>query len=220
MLTLTFLPAPAGTLEVPDPRMKRHVIRGYRGSLAACAALALAVLWLAVPSFAATRSNPPQTAFLVDPAKGTIATKLKLGVAASAFMQRWGLPDYGGRLEPGAIEMLWSRTTHARDAWAVARLAGASSTKVTQARFGGSFRPTQGDRRGTGLATFLKHWPHHGTVTAVSHAGVQVEWNVVVARVVFAFDMSKRLRAVGLATASDAQHVCVIPSLCVSTTLQ
>ena len=196
------------------------MIRETRGVFAAWAAFALTVLFFAAPAVGAVRSNPPRTSFLVNTSKSTIAVTLKLGVPASAFMQKWGLPDYGGTLEPGKIEMLWSRTTRASDAWAVVRLAGASSTKITEVRFGGSFRTLQGDRRGTGLALFLKHWPHHGAITPVSRAGVQVEWNVVVGGVVFAFDMTKRLQAIGLAAKVDAQHLCAIPAVCVSSSLK
>jgi hypothetical protein len=196
------------------------VIRETRGVFAAWAVFALTVLFFAAPAGGAVRSNPPRTSFLVNTSSGTIGVTPKLGVPASAFMQKWGLPDYGGSLEPGKVEMLWSRTTRANDAWAVVRLAGASSTKVTEARFGGSFRTLQGDRRGTGLAAFLKHWPHHGAVTAVSRAGVQVEWNVVVGGVVFAFDMTKRLQAIGLAAKADAQRLCAIPAACVTSSLK
>ncbi len=196
------------------------MIREVRGSLAAWANIALVMLCLAATAEASLRSNPPRTTFLVDTAKGTIAGTLKRGVLASAFMQKWGLPDYGGSLEPGKIEMLWSRTTHSSDAWAVARLSGPSSTKVIEARFGGGFKTSKGDRRGTGLTLFLKHWPDHGTVVPVSHNGVQVEWNVMVGNVVFAFDMTRRLQAIGLAAPADAPHLCAIPSVCVTSSLK
>ena len=80
------------------------------------------------------------------------------------------------------------------------------------------FRTLQGDRRGTSLSTFLRHWRLQGpVVTGVVNDGVLVEYNVVVGGVVFAFDQKRILEAVGLAPAKTERSLCVIPAACVIT---
>jgi hypothetical protein len=89
---------------------------------------------------------------------------------------------------------------------------------VTQLRFAGLFRTAHGDRRGTTLSTFLRHWRQQGPiVTGVVRAGALREYNVVVGGVVFAFNKERRLAAVGLASAPAERTLCVIPSACVET---
>jgi hypothetical protein len=114
--------------------------------------------------------------------------------------------------------MLWSRTTDPKTGWATATLRGPSSSTVTELRFAGLFRTLYGDRRGTTLSTFLRHWRLQGpVVTGVVRDGRLVEYNVVVGGVVFAFDAKRRLQAVGLASAKVERKLCVIPSACVVT---
>jgi hypothetical protein len=92
---------------------------------------------------------------------------------------------------------------------------------VTELRFAGLFRTLEGDRRGTTLGTFLKHWRLEGpVVTGVVKNGVLVEYNVVVGGVVFAFDEKRTLQAVGLAPTAAERTLCVIPSACVVTRIQ
>ena len=171
-----------------------------------------------VVALVARFSAPPPKAFLIDVANGSVGG-LKLNTPASTYVHRLGIPDYVGALETKSrVEMLWSRTANPKTGWATATLRSPSSTTVMQLRFAGTFRTLQGDRRGTTLATFLKHWRLHGpVVTGVVADGVLVEYNVVVGGVVFAFDGKRILEAVGLAPASTERSLCVIPSACVST---
>jgi hypothetical protein len=163
-------------------------------------------------------STPPPKAFLIDIGKGSIGG-LKLDEQASSYVRRLGIPDYIGTLEAKPrIEMLWARSINPKTGWATATLRSPSSTTVTELRFAGLFRTLQGDRRGTTLGAFLKHWRLQGpVVTGVVNNGVLVEYNVVVGDVVFAFDEKRTLRAVGLASAATERTLCVIPSACVVT---
>jgi hypothetical protein len=163
-------------------------------------------------------STPPPRAFVIDVGKGTIGG-LKIQAPASAYVRRLGIPDYIGSLESQSkVEMLWSRSTDPKTGWATATLRSQSSTTVTELRFAGLFRTLHGDRRGTTLSTFLRHWRLQGpVVTGVVHDGALVEYNVVVGGVVFAFDAKRRLQAVGLASAPAERKLCVIPSACVVT---
>ncbi len=166
-------------------------------------------------------STPPPKAFLIDVSKGSIGG-LKLHVPASNYVRRLGIPDYIGTLETKSkIEMLWARTTNPKTGWATATLRSPSSTTVTELRFAGLFRTLQGDHRGTTLAAFLRHWRLQGpVVTGVVNNGVLVEYNVVVGGVVFAFDESRKLLAVGLAAAATERTLCVIPAACVVTRIR
>lgn len=163
-------------------------------------------------------STTPSHAFVVDVAKGTVGG-LKLRAPASAYVRRLGIPDFIGALErPSTVEMLWSRSADPKTGWATATLRGPSSTTVTELRFAGLFRTAQGDRRGTTLATFLRHWRLLGpVVTGVVRHGNLLEYNVVVGGVVFAFDGRRRLAAVGLAAPTVERTLCVIPAACVTT---
>jgi hypothetical protein len=166
-------------------------------------------------------SSPPAHTLVIDVGRGTIGG-LTVKAPAAAYVRRLGIPDYIGSLETRAkIEMLWSRTTNPKTGWAAATLRSQSSTTVTELRFAGLFRTQYGDRRGTTLATFLRHWRLQGpVVTGVVRDGVLVEYNVVVGGVVFAFDAKRRLQAVGLAAADVERKLCVIPSACVVTRIQ
>jgi hypothetical protein len=163
-------------------------------------------------------STPPPKAFLIDVGKGSIGG-LKLNTPASSYVHRLGIPDYIGSVETRSkIEMLWARTSNPKTGWATATLRSPSSGMVIQLRFAGLFRTLQGDRRGTTLGTFLRHWRLQGpVVTGVVNDGVLVEYNVVVGGVVFAFDQQRTLQAVGLAEAATERSLCVIPSACVVT---
>jgi hypothetical protein len=163
-------------------------------------------------------STPPPRALEIDVANGTVGN-LKIKAPAATYVRRLGIPDYIGSLESRAkIEMLWSRTTDPKTGWATATLRSASSTTVTELRFAGLFHTLHGDRRGTTLSTFLRHWRLQGpVVTGVVRDGRLVEYNVVVGGVVFAFDAKRRLQAVGLASADVERKLCVIPSSCVVT---
>jgi hypothetical protein len=161
-------------------------------------------------------SVPPSHALAIDVAKGTVGG-LRLQVPASAYVRRLGIPDYIGSLEgTSRVEMLWARGVDPKTGWATATLRSQSSTTVTELRFAGLFRTVHGDRRGTTLSTFLRHWRAQGpVVTEVVRAGLLREYNVVVGGVVFAFDAQRRLQAVGLASASVERKLCVILSTCV-----
>ena len=163
-------------------------------------------------------STPPPRAFVVDVSKGTVGG-LKVQAPASTYVRRLGIPDYIGSLERRAkIEMLWSRSADPKTGWATATLRGQSSTTVTELRFAGLFRTVRGDRRGTSLSTFLRHWRLQGpVVTGVVRDGALIEYNVVVGGVVFAFDGHRRLEAVGLAPEGIERTLCVIPAACVET---
>jgi len=163
-------------------------------------------------------STPPPKALVIDVANGSVGG-LKIKAPAAAYVRRLGIPDYIGSLESRSkIEMLWSRTTDPKTGWATATLRSPSSTTVTELRFAGLFRTLHGDRRGTTLSTFLRHWRLQGpVVTGVVRDGQLVEYNVVVGGVVFAFDAKRRLQAVGLASAQVERKLCVIPSACVVT---
>src|SRR3954470_17907961 len=182
----------------------------------------LGLLFLAGPGQAdwaalvARFSTPPPRTFLINVSNGSVGG-LKLQAPASTYVRKLGIPDFIGQIETSSkVEMLWSRSANPATGWATATLKGPSSTTVTQLRFAGLFRTLQGDRRGTSLATFLRHWRLQGpVVTGVVHDGVLVEYNVVVGGVVFAFDNRRILRAVGLAPAPNERTLCVIPSACV-----
>jgi hypothetical protein len=163
-------------------------------------------------------STPPPHALVIDVTKGTVGG-LRIKAPAASYVRRLGIPDYIGSLESRSkIEMLWSRTTDPKTGWATATLHSQSSTTVTELRFAGLFRTLHGDRRGTTLSTFLRHWRLQGpVVTGVVRDGQLVEYNVVVGGVVFAFDAKRRLQAVGLASAEVERKLCVIPSACVVT---
>lgn len=166
-------------------------------------------------------SNPPPKSFLIDVGKGSIGG-LKLNTPASTYVKKLGIPDYIGALESNSkVEMLWSRTTSPKTGWATATLRSTSSATVTQLRFAGLFKTLQGDRRGTSLTVFLRHWHLQGPViTGVVNNGFLVEYNVVLGGVVFAFDQKKLLAAVGLAAPAVERSLCVIPSACVFTTIK
>jgi hypothetical protein len=166
-------------------------------------------------------STPPSRALVIDVAKGSVGG-LRIDAPASAYVRRLGIPDYIGSLESRSkIEMLWSRTIDPKSGWATATLGSPSSTKVTELRFAGLFRTPHGDRRGTSLSTFLRHWRLEGpVVTGVLHNARLVEYNVVVGGVVFAFDTSRHLQAVGLASAKVERKLCVIPAACVVPRIQ
>jgi hypothetical protein len=181
-------------------------------ALALTALLMVAVASAAAPQPAAA-SNQPKASMTIDVADATVAG-LALGAESSKFIALWGFPDYSGTLQPKMAEMLWSHTTQVGAAWAVLNLKSPSSTSVVLVRYAGFFHTSRGDRRGTSLATFLKHWPRGHVVTPVKLKGKTVEYNVAIGRVVFAFTTAKVLEAVGLAPANDAATLCVIPSTC------
>jgi hypothetical protein len=88
-------------------------------------------------------------------------------------------------------------------------------------RFAGLFDTTRGDRRGTNLSTFLKHWQSSNPlVTSVKLKGRVVEYNVVIGGVVFGFDKQATLQAVGLAAKGQGRTLCVIPAACVGSRLK
>jgi hypothetical protein len=161
-------------------------------------------------------STPPTSAFVVDVTKGTVGG-LKVESPASSYVRRLGIPDYIGSLERSSnVEMLWSRSADPKTGWATATLRGQAATTVTELRYAGLFRTVHGDRRGTSLSTFLRHWRLQGpVVTGVVREGVLLEYNVVVGGVVFAFDEDRRLAAVGLAPEAAERTLCVIPAACV-----
>jgi hypothetical protein len=175
-------------------------------------------VWARVAGLTRRSSTPPPHMLVVDVTQGTVGG-LKVQGAASTYVRRLGIPDYIGALESRSkVEMLWSRSADPKTGWATATLRGSSSTTVAELRFAGLFRTAQGDRRGTTLSTFLRHWRLQGpVVTGVVRNGTLLEYNVVVGGVVFAFDGSRRLAAVGLASPSVERTLCVIPAACVRT---
>lgn len=183
----------------------------------AAAVLAGAGASLLVPGPVRASTPPPHT-FVVDVTKGTVGG-LKVQAPASNYVRRLGIPDYIGALESRSkVEMLWSRSADPKSGWATATLRGATSATVTELRFAGLFRTALGDRRGTTLSTFLRHWRLQGpVVTGVVRNGNLLEYNVVVGGIVFAFDGKRRLEAVGLAPPSVERTLCVIPAACVRT---
>jgi len=200
----------------------RRTRRGTALAAGACAALCCAGPVSAdVVAVAARLSTPPPRTFVIDVANGSVGG-LRLNDPAASYVRRLGIPDYIGALESRSkIEMLWSRTTSPRTGWATATLRSAAEATVTQLRFAGTFRTLAGDRHGTDLATFLRHWRLQGpVVTGVVRNGVLVEYNVVVGGVVFAFDQRRKLAAVGLAAPGSERSLCVIPAACVETPLR
>jgi hypothetical protein len=173
-----------------------------------------------VVAMASHLSTPPPRTFLVNVRSGTIGG-LKLQTPASSYVRMLGIPDFVGELEtPKNVEMLWSRTAHPTSGWATATLKSPTSTTVVQMRFAGVFSTTRGDRRGTSLTTFLKHWQRSNPmVTSVRVRSRVVEYNVVLGGVVFAFDKRATLRAVGLVADGKGQALCVIPTACVGARL-
>jgi hypothetical protein len=171
-----------------------------------------------IAALARRASTPPPHTLVVDVTTGTVGG-LKVQAPASAYVRRLGIPDFIGALESRTkVEMLWSRTADSKSGWATATLGGSSSTTVTELRFAGLFRTAHGDRRGTTLSTFLRHWRLQGpVVTGVVRNGNLLEYNVVVGGVVFAFDGHRRLEAVGLASPPVERTLCVIPAVCVKT---
>ena len=201
--------------------MKMNVLTA--GSTAAVLALLLFVSPGAadVVAIASHLSTPPARTFLIDVQRQEVGG-LRLEAPASDYVKRLGIPDFIGQLEtPQDVEMLWSRTAQPTTGWATAQLKSTRSTTVVEMRFAGLFTTTYGDRRGTTLSTFLKHWQGaNPPVTNVRRAGKVVEYNVVLGGVVFGFDTSATLQAVGLAPAGDGASLCVIPAACVVTNLR
>jgi hypothetical protein len=181
-------------------------------ALAFTASFVVAVAVAAAPQLAVA-SPQPKTSMTIDVADATVEG-LHLGSESSKFVALWGFPDYSGTLQPGVSEMLWSHTAQVSDAWAVLNLKSPSSTTVVLLRYAGLFHTSRGDRRGTSLTTFLRHWPRGHVVTPVKLKGKIVEYNVAIGRVVFAFNTAKVLEAVGLSPADSAPGLCVIPSTC------
>ena len=186
-------------------------------------ALAFTVLLMVAVGFAAApplavASNQPKQSMAIDVADATLAG-LALGAPSAKFVALWGFPDYSGTLQPKLAQMLWSHTTQVSDAWAVLNLKSTNSTTVVLVRFAGFFHTSRGDRRGTSLATFLRHWPRGHVVTPVRLNGKIVEYNVAIGRVVFGFTTKKVLEAVGLSPADSAPTLCVIPSTCTAAIL-
>ena len=161
-------------------------------------------------------STPPARTFEIDVQSGTIGG-LKLRMPASNYVKRLGVPDFIGRVEaPKDVEMVWTRTAQPASGWATATLGGPSSTTVVQLRFAGMFDTARGDKRGTSLSTFLRHWKSaNPSVSSVRMKGKVVEYNVALGGVVFGFDKQTTLQAVGLAPAGSARSMCVIPAACV-----
>jgi len=180
--------------------------------------LAAAPVRAVIAALAGHASTPPPHAFVVDVVKGTVGG-LEVQAPASTYVHRLGIPDYVGALEGRSkVEMLWSHSAEPKTGWAAATLRSQSSTTVTELRFAGLFRTAHGDRRGTSLSVFLRHWRLEGpVVTGIVRGGSLLEYNVVVGRVVFAFDGQRRLEAVGLAPEAAERTLCVIPSACVRT---
>jgi hypothetical protein len=189
---------------------------------AASAAAVLAWLILASPgspgidASSTAGSTPPARPLEVDVGHGTLGG-LGLGRPASEYIRRLGVPDFVGQVEtPGVVEMLWSRSADPTSGWATATLRSSRSTRIEQVRFSGLFSTARGDRRGTPLATFLRHWRSYAPrVVGVRGRRGAVEYNVVVGMVVFGFGAAKTLQAVGLAAGSAAPMLCVIPTACV-----
>ena len=169
----------------------------------------------AADAAAKTHSNVPPKTVGVNIARASVGV-LRVGVRASAYTAVWGIPDYIGRLESTTqVEMLWSRSLKATDAWGTATSKSGSSTVISEMRFSGPFKTVQGDVRGTTLTRFLRHWKSAGRSVAVYRNGTPVEYNVVVGAVIFAFDTTKHLRAVGLAVGTaGSSSSCVIPNVC------
>jgi hypothetical protein len=161
-------------------------------------------------------SSPPARTLLVDVQAGTIGG-LKLKTPASTYVRTLGIPDFIGQVESAKdVEMVWTKTAQPGTGWATATLQSAQSTTVVQMRFSGLFDTSRGDRRGTNLSTFLRHWQSSNpVVSTVLMDGRVVEYNVILGHVVFAFDKPGLLEAVGLAAPGAGRSLCVIPSSCV-----
>jgi hypothetical protein len=186
-------------------------------ALALTAFTMVAAVVAAAPPLAVASAQPKQS-MAIDVADATLAG-LHLGAPSSKFVALWGFPDYSGTLEPKVAQMLWSHTTQVSDAWAILNLKSTNSTAVVLVRFAGLFHTTRGDRRGTSLTTFLRHWPRGHVVTPVRLDGKIVEYNVAIGRVVFAFSTKRALEAVALSPADSAPSLCVIPSTCTAAIL-
>jgi hypothetical protein len=189
-----------------------------RGIALAFTALSMVAVGFAAAPRLALASSQPKQSMAIDVADATVAG-LHLGAPSSKFVALWGFPDYSGTLQPKVAQMLWSHTTQVSDAWAILNLKSTTSTAVVLVRFAGLFHTTRGDRRGTSLTTFLRHWPRGHVVTPVRLNGKIVEYNVAIGRVVFGFTTKRTLEAVGLSPADSAPTVCVIPSTCTAAIL-
>ena len=174
--------------------------------------LVVATIFVATPGLAVA-SNPPKKSVVIDVADATLGG-VHLGASSSKLVALFGFPDYSGSLEPKTAEMLWSHSTHVKDAWAVVNLKSSRSTAVVLVRYAGLFHTARGDRPGTTLKTFLQHWPRGHVVTPVKANGRTVEYNVAIGRVVFGFNTSKTLQAVALSPADSAPTLCAIPATC------
>ena len=165
----------------------------------------------------AAASAPPAKPLLVDVARGAVGG-LQLGQSSERYVQKLGLPDYSGAIETANTrELLWTLGPSPRSGWAAVTLTPSSAASVF--RYAGRFTTPNGDMPGTPLATVRKQWGPTRSVHSVVRKGRTVEYNLAVGRVVFAFDARMRLQAVGLATASLGGSLCIIPSVCVVSTL-
>ena len=162
-------------------------------------------------------ANLPRMPLLVDVAHGTIGG-VGVGSDRVSPVGSLGRPDYA--LDPSGpnVTMIWSQAADPTFAWAVATLPDATSQRLASLRVFDGFRTTRGDRKGTPLATFLRHWSSAGPVIAIVGRRKALEYNVVVGPLVFAFDRSQTLQGVGLTRGVEGSF-CVLPTPCLGETL-
>lgn len=122
-------------------------------------------------SFGLPTLNPagaPTKRLLVD-LDGRALGSLRLGEPLQTFMAVWSNPDQFTTsqltLDPrNPADAVW----FARDLrpWAVVGFADTAAMRANSIYYRGPFRTPRGDRNGTPLGAFLKHWPEHGRLQA------------------------------------------------------
>lgn len=155
-------------------------------------ATAVAVIFAAAAPVAHGSARPTKPVF-VDVAHGSIGGT-RLGDPILKFWKSWRqVPDYIVTHPAGPLAV-WQPGERV-PSWAAARFDDAEE-HAASIFYSAPLRTARGDRQGTPLATFLRHWPSHGAVHAAPNYPRCS--SVAVANVRFFFDAKRRLFAVAV----------------------
>ena len=164
----------------------------------------------------AVASTMPARPVLITP---TSIDGAKIGAASRGVYSRRA--DHRYR-DPGTrmTELIWWRGKSRRDVYAAQTRA--ANGRSLELQYWGSFRTAKGDKPGTTLAAFKRHWPKATIVQAGSLRKPKLKtWNAVIRTgkvlAIFNFDARKRLRGLQLGGATDLAEftrICAYPPDC------
>lgn len=97
----------------------------------------------------------PKRPVLLDMTRPSLG-KLRLGQPAATYMRAWGPPN-DVQVIPGGPVMLWYSAAGLR---AAVGFPDASEQSADSIYYAADLRTTRGDRTGTTIASFLRHWPN------------------------------------------------------------